>query len=129
MNSLYNQEIRYRLFKILSQDADLVQREIARRMGISLGKVNYCLSEFAQKGFIKIQRFRESNIKIRYLYILTPKGIEEKSKLTLRFFKHKLEEYEEIKRQIEELDREINGSGYPVAPAPGAPDLLEQIAD
>ena len=102
-----NQEIHYRLLKILSQDTNLTQREIARRMGVSLGKVNYCLSEFAKRGFIEIQRFNESKTKFSYLYILTTRGIEEKTKQTIRFFKHKLEEYEQIKKQIDELSREI----------------------
>ncbi|MFC1886236.1 MarR family EPS-associated transcriptional regulator [Thermodesulfobacteriota bacterium] len=101
------QEISYKLLKILSQDANLTQREIAKRIGISLGKANYCLSALAQKGFIKIQRFNESKTKFRYLYMLTPKGIEEKARLTIRFFKYKLKEYEQIKRQIDELSLEI----------------------
>jgi len=84
MNS---QEINYSLLKILNRDADLTQREIAKRMGVSLGKTNYCLSEFAKKGFIKIQRFNESKTKFRYLYVLTPKGIEERAKLTISFLK------------------------------------------
>ena len=104
------QEINYNLFKVLSQDADLTQREIAKRMGVSLGKTNYCLSEFAKKGFIKIQRFNESKTKFRYLYVLTPKGIEERAKLTISFLKRKIAEYEGIRRQIRELSREIEES-------------------
>ena len=104
------QEISYNLLKILSRDADLTQREIAKRMGVSLGKANYRLSGFAKKGFIKIQRFNESKTKIRYLYILTPKGIEEKARLTIRFFRHKLMKYEQIRQQIEELSREIKAN-------------------
>ena len=69
------QEINYSLLKILNLDADLTQRAMAKKMGISLGKVNYCISELVKKGFIKIQRFNESKTKFRYLYILTPKGI------------------------------------------------------
>ena len=104
------QEINYSLLKILNRDADLTQRDMSKKMGISLGKVNYCISELAKKGFIKIQRFNESKTKFRYLYILTPKGIEERARLTVSFLKRKIAEYEGIKRQIRELSREIEES-------------------
>ena len=93
MNKPYEQEIRYRLLKILKTDPDLTQREMAQQMGISLGKVNFCLSELAKRGFIKINRFKVSQSKIRYLYILTPRGLEEKTRLTLSFLKRKVTEY------------------------------------
>ena len=107
MNKPYDQEIRYRLLKILNRDANLTQREIVQEMGISMGKVKYCLSELAKKGFLKIRRFKESKTKIRYLYILTPRGMEEKARLAFSFLKIKISEYEAIKRQIEDLTREI----------------------
>lgn len=107
MNRPYEQEISYRLFRILSRDANLTQREIAVKIGISLGKVNYCLSEFREKGFIKVKRFAESKTKMRYIYIITPRGLEQRTKLTLSFFKRKLSEYEEIKQQITDLRLEI----------------------
>lgn len=84
---------------------------MAKRMGISLGKVNYCISELAAKGWIKITRFRSAKNKIPYTYLLTPKGLEEKGKLTLRFLKRKLSEYEEIKKQIRELHYEVEEDG------------------
>ena len=101
------QEIHYRLLKILSKNSKITQRELAGQMGISLGKVNYCLGELAKKGFLKINRFKDSRNKSKYIYILTPSGIEEKANITLRFLKKKMVEYEEIKRQIEELTREV----------------------
>ena len=101
------QEIRYRLLKILSQESKLTQREMAKKMGISLGKVNYCLSELAKKGLIKINRFKSAKNKIPYTYVLTPHGIEEKARLTVSFLRRKTREYEEIKRQIRELSAEI----------------------
>jgi len=107
MNNLYEEEIPYRLLKILSGDSNFTQREMAKRMGISLGKVNYCLSELAKKGFIKINRSRSSKNKIRHIYILTPGGLEEKTRLTLSFLRRKIVEYEEIKRQIKDLTREV----------------------
>ena len=107
MNHNYEQEIRYRLLKVLSQDPNLGQRDMAKRMGISLGKVNYCVSGLASKGWIKITRFKSAKKKIPYTYMLTPKGVEEKGRLTLRFLKRKLSEYEEIKKQIRELHYEV----------------------
>ena len=111
MNHAYEQEIHYRLLKVLSQDPQLGQRDMAKRMGISLGKVNYCISELAAKGWIKITRFRSAKNKIPYTYLLTPKGLEEKGRLTLRFLKRKLSEYEEIKKQIRELHYEVEEDG------------------
>jgi len=107
MNHSYEQEIRYRLLKILTEEPQLGQREMARKMGISLGKVNFCVSELAAKGWIKITRLKNARKKIPYIYMLTPKGLEEKGKLTVRFSKTKLAEYEEIKKQVEELHNEI----------------------
>jgi len=112
MNHNYEQEIRYRLLKVLSQDPNLGQRDMAKTMGISLGKVNYCVSELASKGWIKITRFKSAKKKIPYTYMLTPKGLEEKGRLTLRFLKRKLSEYEEIKKQIRELHCEAQEEGF-----------------
>ena len=117
MNHLYEQEIRYKLLKLLALESNLSQREMAKRMGISLGKTNYVLTELANKGIIKIKRFKSAVNKIPYTYILTPEGIEEKAKITLSFLKRKLAEYEEIRRQIKEIaneaenDETINLSG------------------
>ena len=111
MNHAYEQEIRYRLLKILAGEPQLGQREMAKRMGISLGKVNFCVSELATKGWIKITRFRSAKNRIPYTYMLTPKGLEEKGKLTVRFLKRKLAEYEEIKKQVEDLHKEVQQEG------------------
>ena len=107
MNHVYEQEIHYRLLKILAEEPKLGQREMAKKMGISLGKVNFCVSELAAKGWIKITRLKSARKKIPYIYMLTPKGLEEKGKLTVRFLKRKLAEYEEIKKQILELHNEV----------------------
>jgi len=106
MNHLYEQEIRYKLLKLLTAESNLSQREMAKRMGISLGKTNYVLTELANKGIIKIKRFKSAVNKIPYTYMLTPEGLEEKAKITLSFLKRKLVEYEEIKRQIKEIANE-----------------------
>ena len=105
----YEQGIRYRLLKILSEDSSLTQREMSRRMGISLGKLNYCLTELAKKGFVKIHRFKDSSNRTKYIYLLTPRGMEEKTRVATNFLKSKVREYEEIKKVIRELSQEIEG--------------------
>jgi EPS-associated MarR family transcriptional regulator len=107
MNNSHEQEIHYRLLNLLSKGHRFTQREMAKEMGISLGKVNYCLSELAKKGLIKITRFKSAKNKVPYTYILTPKGIKEKAELTVEFLKIKISEYNEIRRQIKELSAEI----------------------
>ena len=111
MNPTYEQEIRYRLLKILAEEPKLRQLDMAKMMGISVGKVNYCISELAKKGLIKVKRFKSAKNKVPYTYILTPRGIEEKAILTVRFLKRKIDEYEEIRRQIRVLTREVEENG------------------
>ena len=76
------------------------QRELASALGFSLGKLNYCLKALKTKGLIKIQNFTKNPNKINYIYVLTPKGIVEKTKLTINFMKRKIEEYDELKREL-----------------------------
>ena len=76
------------------------QRELAEELGFSLGKLNYCLKSLKDKGFVKIKNFKKNPNKINYIYVLTPKGISEKSKLTINFMKRKMEEYDELKKVI-----------------------------
>ena len=76
------------------------QRELAEELGFSLGKLNYCLKALKSKGLIKINNFRKNPNKINYIYVLTPKGISEKTKLTLNFMKRKMKEYDELKREM-----------------------------
>lgn len=118
MNKMYEQEIRYRLLRVLSQDTNLSQRDMAKCIGISLGKINFCLSELAENGMIKVNRFKSAKKKIPYTYMLTPFGLEEKAKLTLTFLKRKLAEYEEIKHQIRELAREVGEEKFEVMQRP-----------
>ena len=100
-----NQQSKYQLLKSLEQDANLTQRQLSEELGISLGKVNYCLKSLIQRGFVKINNFKNSNHKLQYSYLLTPKGIEEKTKLTIEFLKVKTEEYEELKKEVEKLTK------------------------
>ena len=99
-------EYRYRILKLLEKDPTASQREIARELGVSLGRVNYCLQALIEKGLIKVNNFRQNEIKRAYLYYLTPKGVQEKTKVTVRFLKAKLDEYESLKREVALLQRE-----------------------
>ncbi len=78
------------------------QRELAEELGFSLGKLNYCLKALQKKGFVKLQNFQKKTNKITYLqYVITPKGISERTKLTLNFMKRKMKEYDELKKELE----------------------------
>ena len=77
------------------------QRELAEELGFSLGKLNYCLKALQEKGLVKIENFKKNPKKINYIYVLTPRGLAEKTKLTLNFMKRKMKEYEELKKEIE----------------------------
>ncbi len=107
MNTAYEQEIRYKLLKLLSAESHVSQRAMAKEMGISLGKTNYVLSELAEKGIIKMKRLKNAPQKIPYVYILTPWGLEQKARITARFLKHKMAEYEAIKDQIKDITKEL----------------------
>ena len=81
------------------------QRELAEELGFSLGKLNYCLKSLQKKGFIKLKNFQKQPNKIKYLkYVITPKGISERTKLTLNFMKRKMKEYDELKKELEKYD-------------------------
>ncbi|MDZ7696723.1 MAG: MarR family EPS-associated transcriptional regulator [Deltaproteobacteria bacterium] len=81
------QEIHYRLLNLLADEPQLRQRDMARKMGVSVGKVNYCLAELGKKGLIKVKRFKSARTKIPYTYKLTPRGLEEKGRMTVSFLK------------------------------------------
>jgi|TARA_Y100000310_G_scaffold98607_1_gene96409 EPS-associated MarR family transcriptional regulator len=78
------------------------QRELAEGLGFSLGKLNYCLKALQEKGLVKIENFKKNPNKINYIYVLTTKGISEKTKLTLNFMKRKMKEYDELKREVKD---------------------------
>ena len=78
------------------------QRDLAQNLGFSLGKLNYCLKALQQKGLIKMKNFEKNPNKLNYIYVLTPKGISEKAKLTINFMKRKMKEYDELKKEMEQ---------------------------
>jgi len=102
--------MRYKLMRLLQAKPRLSQRDVARELGISLGRVNYCLKALIDRGWIKASRFRNSSNKTAYIYLLTPRGIEAKAGLTVRFLKAKLREYENLRAEIEEVRREVGGA-------------------
>ena len=90
------------LLRKINSRPNASQRELASELGFSLGKLNYCLRALKNKGHIKIENFKKNKNKLNYFYVLTPKGITEKTKLTINFMKRKMEEYEELKRELKE---------------------------
>ncbi len=127
MNTSYDKEIRLKLLKLLEKDHDLTQREMNQKMGVSLGKVNFCLTELAKKGMIKIERFQKHPKKSAYLYRLTPTGIEEITKLTIQFLKHRIHQYDEIKAEIENLSQEVNEIDNEFSNDPELKEVLKKI--
>lgn len=99
-------EMRYKLMRLLASNPDMSQRDVARALGISVGKVNYCLQALIRKGWIKANRFTNSRNKAAYAYLLTPRGIEQNAKLTVRFLHIKLQEYEALRAEIEHMRAE-----------------------
>ena len=102
---------RYRLLKLLQTNPELSQRQLAEKLGLSVGKVNYCLNALLGKGLLKVRNFRDSRNKLAYAYYLTPKGAKEKVRTTVGFLKRKLVEYEGLEREIDELRREVRATG------------------
>lgn len=102
------EETHYQLLRLIESNPRLTQRELAREMGVSLGKINYCVSALIEKGWIKARNFRNSNNKLAYAYLLTPRGIEQKAVITLHFLHRKVAEYEILKKQIAQLRREVD---------------------
>ena len=110
---MLDDETRYRILRLLEADPQASQRRIADELEISLGRVNYCLHALMDKGLVKVNNFRNNANKRAYLYYLTPRGIEEKARVTMRFLKVKLQEYEALKIELEQLKREAAGNLRP----------------
>ena len=101
---------RLQVLKLLQADPTLSQRQIAAEMGVSLGKANYCLRALVEKGLVKLGNFSNNPNKRQYAYLLTPAGLEEKTRITLSFLKRKETEFEAIRREIEVLKSEMESS-------------------
>ncbi|MDH4262371.1 MAG: MarR family EPS-associated transcriptional regulator [Spirochaetia bacterium] len=103
---MFEEEIHYKILKALEENPELSQRELAGKMKLSLGKVNFCVNALMEKGWIKVQNFKNSKNKLAYLYNLTPSGIEGKAKLTKDFLQRKMHEYDLLTKEIAQLQRE-----------------------
>jgi EPS-associated MarR family transcriptional regulator len=108
---MFDDDTSYGLLKTLEDNPGLSQRDMAKRLGISLGKVNFCLNALVEKGCLKVNNFRNSDNKLAYAYLLTPHGLEEKARITVRFLKYKMREYERLRAEIKELKREAEQKG------------------
>lgn len=103
MNTAFDNEIKLKLLKLLEDKPELTQREMNFKMGVSLGKINYCISTLVEKGMIRVERFKKSNKRTAYIYRLTPKGFEALANLTMEFLKLKIKEYDQIRMEIKRL--------------------------
>ena len=100
MNKLKNTEDHFELLRKIQKKPNTSQRELAQELGFSLGKLNYCLKALQEKGLVKAKNFKKNPDKINYIYLLTPKGVAEKTRLTINFMKRKMKEYDELKKEL-----------------------------
>jgi EPS-associated MarR family transcriptional regulator len=102
-----HKDIHLELLRKIEVNPEYTQRELSQEMGVSLGKINYCMKKLFEKGLIKLSNFRSNSNKSRYIYLLTPKGIEQKTILTILFIERKLKEYDELKAEIQSLQEDF----------------------
>ncbi len=108
VTSPVHEESQLKVLRLLQADPGLSQRALSQALGISLGKTNYCVRALLDKGLIKMQNFRHSDNKLAYAYLLTPAGIAAKADLTRNFLRMKMQEYETLKQEIDQLQREAD---------------------
>jgi EPS-associated MarR family transcriptional regulator len=106
--SMLTDEYRYKILKLVEANPQISQRELAKELGVSLGKANFCLQALRGKGALKVSNFRNSKNKLAYVYKLTPSGVEEKALVAVRFLRGKLREYEKIEAEIKQLRYEVS---------------------
>ena len=99
----------YKVMDLIHKHPSISQRKLAKETGVSLGSMHYCLKALAEKGWVKAGNFKNNPDKSVYLYLLTPEGISHKSKLAIDFLRRKKQEYDELKREIEQLSEELHG--------------------
>lgn len=104
---MFDDETHYKILKLLQEDPHISQRALAEALGVSLGKTNYCLKALIDRGLVKARNFRNSSNKAAYAYFLTPRGMEEKATVTVRFLKRKMAEYQMLEHEIIALRREM----------------------
>jgi EPS-associated MarR family transcriptional regulator len=108
-NKTQHPDIHYKVMDLIQKNPDISQRELAKVTGMSLGSMHYCLKALALKGWLKAGNFKKNPDKSVYLYLLTPEGITQKSKLAIDFLKRKKQEYDELKKEIEQLSEDLYG--------------------
>ena len=101
-----NEETRYKVMRLIEANPKMSQRDVARELGMSLGKVNYCLQALTRRGWVKAANFKNSKNKTAYMYLLTPRGFEEKARVTARFLQSRVQEYEALRAEIEQIRNE-----------------------
>lgn len=101
------EDISYKVIKLIEQDPEISQRDLSRELGVSLGKVNYCLKALVDKGWVKAKNFKNNRNKLAYRYLLTPQGMQQKTQLTASFLKRKVVEYERLQEEIAALRKEV----------------------
>ena len=106
-NSKDHLEDYYEVMREIQNDPKVSQRKLANKLGLSLGKINYCLKALKMKGLVKIENFKKNPNKLNYFYILTPKGLSEKTKITLNFMKIKMREYDQLKSDLEKEKKKV----------------------
>ena len=112
------EDLRFRVLRLLEANPELTQRDLARELGIGVGLVNYCLRALLEKGLIKYERFRASQNKLRYAYVLTPAGLADRAAITTRFLQRQIAEYERLQAEIEALRDELRGQKEQLTPVP-----------
>lgn len=112
LDTTLHEESHLKVLRLLDSNPRMNQRDLSKALGLSLGKTNYCVRALLQKGLIKVQNFRNNQNKLAYAYLLTPTGVEEKARITVQFLKQKMQEYERIRVEIAELQREAEQNGW-----------------
>ncbi|MCC1495739.1 MarR family EPS-associated transcriptional regulator [Alcanivorax sp. 1008] len=107
---MIQEDSHYKLMRLIEQNPELSQRELAKALGVSLGKANYCVKALIEKGWVKANNFRSSKNKLSYAYLLTPEGIEQKALLTRNFLQRKMQEYEALQQEIRQLKKDMQGT-------------------
>lgn len=111
--NMLSDEDRFKLFRLIEANPRMSQRDVARALGISLGKVNYCINALVSKGWVKATNFKNSRNKAAYMYLLTPRGLQEKAAFTAKFLQRKIEEHDALKEEIEAIRRRTTGDVSP----------------
>lgn len=106
-------DLHFRVLRLLQEKPDLSERELARELGVSNGKLHYCMKALMEKGLVKLGNFANSNHRLGYAYLLTPAGIRRKAALATSFLKRKMDEYEALRAEITTLQAEVNRQGHP----------------